>query len=190
MNKVRLRVFDFFSTTEEPSSESDFVIILKEIGAKRYIEIITDDFQGDALIVAVKKVETRQPLTHHLIKKIIKHYHEKITEVVITDCVDDVYYAYLKIGLFEFDCRPSDAIALSFYFNAPIFALETLMRKVSFNREGQNFLPENKDVPQAVKSKITKFEELQMKLNEAVRLENYEKAAKIRDEIKNLRVID
>ena len=139
-------------------------------------------------------------MTHDLFISFIKKFNIKIVEVIIYKLSEGVFHALLilqtKRGkkIIEVDSRPSDAIALALRFNAPLYASEEVMDKASINLEDINKEPDDQSniQPKKAKRKLEvqndlsgkDIDELKSIIDKAVEDEDYEKAAKIRDEIK------
>ena len=133
-------------------------------------------------------------MTHDLIKNIIENLNASLTEVYINDLLDGTFYAKLifsDLGL-EIDARPSDAIAIAVRCNVPIYVSEEILEETaiidSFGEDEQP--PEDDDMPyapkEAPKKSESRVEMLQRQLDEAIKKEEYEKAAQIRDELKRI----
>jgi len=129
--------------------------------------------------LALEKVKPIRPLPHDLIKNILDSLGVFITKVVICSIKDNTYFASVKLKINqtekEIDARPSDAIALALRASAPIYVTEEVLDKASTEKVT---LEDEKEI------KLTK---LQQKMQKAVEVENYEEAAKLRDEIRSLK---
>ncbi len=179
MEKILVDILGISST---PTSGGAYTLILNEVDGKRRLPIVVGSFEAQAIALELEKIKPPRPLTHDLIKNIVEALEVSLTEIVINDLKDGTYYAYLIIDNQEVDARPSDAIALAVRFGSPIYVSEEVMKEASFlqDEEGMeaDFIKE-----ELVNSKL---EELQKKLNDAIQKEDYEFAAKLRDEIKKL----
>ena len=105
--------------------------LLKEIRGNRNLPIWIGKPEADSIALALGKVVTPRPLTHDLIKSIIEGMNSKITRIVITEILDNTYYAliYLNDGAKELtiDSRPSDAVAVALRVNAAIYVEEDVI---------------------------------------------------------------
>jgi len=112
------------------------IVVLKDINTDRYLPIWIGPFEADAITVELQEMPSARPLTHDLLKSVIRELGGKVLHVLINDLRNDVYYARLVINLdgkqMEVDSRPSDAIALAVRVKAPIFVADTVMEKASF----------------------------------------------------------
>jgi bifunctional DNase/RNase len=107
------------------------VVILKDASADRYLFIWIAAAEASAIAMELQGTTSPRPLTHDLLKSVIREMGGKVTSIVITDLVDDVFYARLVIDVSgrhaEVDSRPSDAIALAVREKAPIFVTEQVL---------------------------------------------------------------
>jgi hypothetical protein len=112
-----------------------YILLLKEIDGNGTLPIWIGKPEADSIALALGKVETPRPLTHDLIKNIVDGFQFRITRIIVTDILDNTYYAYLCIndGTKDtfIDSRPSDAVAVALRVNAPIFVEERIMEQKS-----------------------------------------------------------
>lgn len=112
-----------------------YILLLKEIDGNGTLPIWIGKPEADSIALALGKVETPRPLTHDLIKNIIESFHFRLIRIIVTEILDNTYYALLCIndGTKDnfIDSRPSDAIAIALRLNAPIFVEEQVMEKKS-----------------------------------------------------------
>jgi len=111
------------------------VIILKEKEGQKSLPIWIGLFEAQAIVLALEKVKPPRPLTHDLVKLLIEKLDGKLDRVVISNVINNTYYARLFIQRHrenvKVDSRPSDAIALALRFKAPIFINETILKKLA-----------------------------------------------------------
>ena len=111
------------------------VIILKEKEGQKTLPIWIGLFEAQAIALALEKVKPLRPLTHDLAQLLIEKLDGKLDRVVISDVINNTFYARLFIQRngenVEVDSRPSDAIALALRFKAPIFVDETIWKKLT-----------------------------------------------------------
>ncbi|MEW6002767.1 MAG: bifunctional nuclease family protein [Nitrospirota bacterium] len=110
-----------------------YILLLKEIDGSGTLPIWIGKPEADSIALALGKVVTPRPLTHDLIKNITDSLKVKITKIVVTQILENTYYAlvYLNDGRKEalVDSRPSDAVAVALRVNAPIFVEDSVMEK-------------------------------------------------------------
>jgi bifunctional DNase/RNase len=102
-----------------------YILLLKEIGGENTLPIWIGRPEADSIALALGKITTPRPLTHDLIKNVLEGLKTEVTKIVVTEIVDNTYYAaiYLNKGGVEIpiDSRPSDAIAVAIRTSSPIF---------------------------------------------------------------------
>lgn len=107
------------------------LVVLKEIGAERYLPIWIGQFEAEAIAIHLRNVQTPRPLTHDLLKNVITELGGEIVYIVVNDLRNDTFYARIAVNvdgrLLEIDSRPSDAVALAVRANVPIFVEESVM---------------------------------------------------------------
>lgn len=112
-----------------------YILLLKEVDGNGTLPIWIGKPEADSIALALGKVETPRPLTHDLIKNIADSLKVRITKIIITEILDNTYYALvcLNDGKREtmVDSRPSDAVAVALRVNAPIFVEETILEQKS-----------------------------------------------------------
>jgi len=173
-------------------------LVLSEVEGERTLPIIIGAFEAQSIAIALEKeIKPPRPLTHDLFKTFSDRFQIKVKQVIIHKLVDGVFYSSLiceRDRIEEIiDARTSDAIALATRFNAPIFTYENILDKAGIflkakdesfteeaNIEVEELIPEPK---QDISFKDIPIDELHKKLDEAVVNEDYELAAKLRDEI-------
>jgi len=190
MEKIQLTVLGLSAS---PASNNAYALILKEVNGDRRLPIIIGAFEAQAIALEMENVIPPRPMTHDLLKTVIDTFGGFLTEVYINELKDGTFYARLIFedqGI-EIDARPSDAIALAVRCNAPIFVNSEILMETGIIPQSEeqdidqdnnmNFEQEKEINRKPPKSKI---EYLQEQLEKAIREENYERAAQIRDEIK------
>jgi uncharacterized protein len=182
---------DILGLSSSQSSGGAYALILKEINGTRRLPIIIGAFEAQSIALEMEGIKPPRPLTHDLMKNLIDLLGGELVDVCINELREGTFFARLNLDTQEVDSRPSDAIALAVRYGAPIFVAEKVMVEASFVSEGEEG---EKGIPLAVKSEqpdtskppLSKLEQLEQQLVEAIAKENYEKAAQIRDEIKQM----
>lgn len=179
-----------------------YALILNEVDGERKLPIVIGAFEAQSIAIALEKeIKPPRPLTHDLFKNFADRFDIAVKQVIIHKLVDGVFYSSIiceRDKIEEIiDARTSDAIALALRFSAPIFTYKNILDKAGIylkNPQEQESHAEHDDVltppetfgmsdaPSDVYSKMS-LSELHELLQGAVRDEDYEKAAKIRDEI-------
>jgi uncharacterized protein len=198
MKKVKL---DIVGLSYSQTQSGAYALVLGEVNGRRRLPIIIGAFEAQAIAIEIEKMTPTRPLTHDLFKSFAQAYQIDVTEIIIYNLVDGVFFAKLICTdgqtTQEIDARTSDAIALAVRFNAVIYTYEFILSSAGIVIEGNDFLflenmePITKEhssedmqtsIPGSGYQSLT-IEELQQKLEEALAEEAYEKAARIRDEI-------
>ena len=200
MSLVRLNIKGIsYSQTQNGA----YALILNEVDGDRKLPIVIGAFEAQSIAIALEKeIRPPRPLTHDLFKNFADRFDIVVKQVIIHKLVDGVFYSSLiceRDKIEEIiDARTSDAIALALRFQAPIFTYKNILDKAGIylkvdpNKEEES--PDNILVEDIINEELeanpiqddykTKtLEELHNLLDEAVTNEDYEKAAKIRDEI-------
>lgn len=192
MQKVQCEILGLSSS---PSTGGAYAILLKEIEGVRRLPIIIGAFEAQAIALEIEGIKPPRPLTHDLLKQIIDNLGGSVIEVIINELRENTFYAKIVLDVSgltnEIDARPSDAIALSVRTQTPIFVAESVLKAAGFipseESEKETVKKTETDDEQSLpKSREAKIASLQNKLREALEAEEYERAAKIRDDIKKL----
>ncbi len=201
MSLVRLNIKGIsYSQTQNGA----YALILNEVDGERKLPIVIGAFEAQSIAIALEKeIRPPRPLTHDLFKNFSDRFDIVVKQVIIHKLVDGVFYSSLiceRDKIEEIiDARTSDAIALALRFKAPIFTYKNILDKAGIylkvdpdkeEEETQDsilvedILNEELEVAPSQDSYTShSLEELHSLLDEAVNNEDYEKAAKIRDEI-------
>ena len=179
---------DILGLSTSPASGGAYALILKEVTGNRRLPIIIGAFEAQSIALEMEGIKPPRPLTHDLMKNILESLGTDLAEITISELRDGTFYARLFFDSQEIDARPSDAIALAVRFGAPIFVSEKVMEEASFLPEEEQEQSEGSTMPAKTGKEIkpTRLETLRAQLKEAVEREDYERAAKIRDEIRTL----
>ena len=205
MSLVRLKIKGIsYSQTQNGA----YALILNEVDGDRKLPIVIGAFEAQSIAIALEKeIKPPRPLTHDLFKNFSDRFEIVIKQVIIHKLVDGVFYSSIiceRDKIEEIiDARTSDAIALALRFNAPIFTYKTILDKAgiflkfsSKDKEKEEnddsimvdeILQEGEtvEIGQGATDGYTELtiDELNKELDKAVANEDYEKAAKLRDEI-------
>ncbi len=195
MSLVRLNIKGIsYSQTQSGA----YALVLSEVDGERTLPIIIGAFEAQSIAIALEKeIKPPRPLTHDLFKTFSDRFNIIVKQVIIHKLVDGVFYSSLiceRDKIEEIiDARTSDAIALATRFNAPIFTYENILDKagIFLKIKEEPKLTQAKieveelaaDIIQDLSFSETTLQDLQKQLNEAVVNEDYELAAKLRDEI-------
>ena len=191
MDKVQCEILGL---STNPSTGGAYAILLKEIEGTRRLPIIIGAFEAQAIALEMEGIKPPRPLTHDLLKTLVDNLGANVVEIVVSELKENTFYAKIILeasGLTnEIDARPSDAIALAVRTYAPIFVNELVMNAAAFIPSDETDIPgfETSDLEHDKRpiSKEAQLAALQDKLREALESEEFERAAKLRDDIKRL----
>jgi bifunctional DNase/RNase len=189
MKRVKLKVMGMsYSQTQSGA----YALLLIEENGDRRIPIIIGGFEAQAIVIKLENLEPPRPLTHDLFKKFADQFKIAVTEVMIHKLEDGVFFSRLVCNdgnkEYAIDSRTSDAVAIALRFGCPIYITEDILEKAQLTNSpsdaeiitsGEN---ENKLELNGKYESLTD-EELYKMIDEAVKTEDYERAASIRDEI-------
>jgi hypothetical protein len=181
---------DILGLSTSPASGGAYALILKEMGGNRRLPIIIGAFEAQSIALEMEGIKPPRPLTHDLMKTIIDRMGVSLSEVTVHELRDGTFYAKISLDSQEIDSRPSDAIALAVRYSVPIYVSEKVMEEASFVPESEGEEGEKLSPPSHEKKpgtlKMSTLESLNVQLKEAIEKEEYEKAARLRDEIRKL----
>lgn len=194
MDKVELEIINI---TQGFTQHHSYAVVLGEVKGKRRLPIVIGAAEAQAIAVAIENMPPPRPLTHDLFKTMMETFHIFLSEIVITNLMDGVFYSKLICisngEEYEIDSRTSDAIALAIRFGCPIYIygniLESsgivLMEEATEQEIADELSSINTSPAKKEKTDYTIYtaKELDKLMNEALANEDYEKAAAIRDEL-------
>jgi hypothetical protein len=194
MDKVELEIINI---TQGFTQHHSYAVVLGEVKGKRRLPIVIGAAEAQAIAVAIENMPPPRPLTHDLFKTMMETFHIFLSEIVITNLMDGVFYSKLVCisngEEYEIDSRTSDAIALAIRFGCPIYIYGNILESSGIVLMEEATEQEIADELSSINTSPTKKEkadytiytakELDKLLNEALANEDYEKAAAIRDEL-------
>lgn len=199
MEKIKLEILGLSSSQSQSGS---FALVLGEQGGQRRLPIIIGMFEAQAIAIEIEKIVPNRPMTHDLFKSFSAGFNFNVEEIIISGLKEGVFYGKIVcsdgIKKIEIDARPSDAIAIGLRFEVAIFTYESILSEAGIvltDGEEPKKTPSAKSVKrkeevmatkEAVPSEAIKdlgSEKLKEMLSEALAQEDYERAAKIRDEL-------
>ena len=166
-----------------------YALILDEVGGVRKLPVIIGEFEAQSIAVALDEdIQLQRPFTHDLFRNFSARFEIRIKRVIIQKLVDGVFYSSLICERDQIeeiiDSRTSDAISLALRFHAPIFAHENVLEKAavviddeSLDKQTTNETKETDNIQHL------SVDELQVRIQKALKREEYELAVKLRDEI-------
>ncbi|MBO9700719.1 MAG: bifunctional nuclease family protein [Sporocytophaga sp.] len=198
MDKIKLEILGLSSSQSQSGS---FALVLGEESGNRRLPIIIGMFEAQAIAIEIEKIVPNRPMTHDLFKSFALGFNFTVDEIVISDLKEGVFFAKIVctdgIKSIEIDARPSDAIAIGLRFEVPIYTYENILSEAGIvlsdlSEEESGVKPEKEKKEETKKAepknlsdqiKDTSSDQLKVMLDEALMKEDYEKAARIRDEL-------
>ena len=121
------------------------IVILHDDAGERILPISVGIFEANAIALQIENIPTPRPMTHDLLRNVIKDLKAAVEKIVVSDLKDKTFYAliYLRIGgeLVAVDSRPSDALALALRVRAPIYVEDSVID----NAKSLDFSPDKGD---------------------------------------------
>jgi uncharacterized protein len=190
MKRVKLKVMGIsYSQTQSGA----YALILIEENGERRIPIIIGGFEAQAIVIKLENLDPPRPLTHDLFKRFADEFNISITEVMIYKLEEGVFFSKLVCSnnekSYSIDSRTSDAVAIALRFGCPIYITEEILDKAGITiNPSDGDVTSSADTETIFETNTTKYEsysdeELYKMIDEAVKTEDYERAASIRDEI-------
>ena len=190
MKRVKLKVMGIsYSQTQSGA----YALILIEENGERRIPIIIGGFEAQAIVIKLENLDPPRPLTHDLFKKFADEFNISVTEVMIYKLEEGVFFSKLFCSnnekSYSIDSRTSDAVALALRFGCPIYITEEILDKAGITvSQSEGEATSENDSESIFETDSSKYgsysdEELYKLIDDAVKTEDYERAASIRDEI-------
>ena len=179
-----------------PSSvgSSSFILLLEsKDNSNLKFPIVIGYNEAQAITIEMEGIKPSRPLTHDLFINMINGLSMSIDSITITKFIDGIFYAIITVNanntFIDIDSRPSDAVAISLRSKAPIRINSNLLETLSIHDAQINSDLVNQPELEITKAKLS-FDDLNKLLTDALVNENYELAAKIRDDISRLKNTD
>jgi len=200
VEKIKLEILGLSASHSQSGS---FALVLGEETGTRRLPIIIGMFEAQAIAIEMEQITSNRPMTHDLFKTFASHFDIDLLEIVISDLKEGVFYARIVCSFadgsnyVELDARPSDAVAIGIRFGVPIYAYESVLKEAGIELDDIEDEEERRRKPSKKKAKVAKevsknfdevlesktVDQLEDLMQAAIEAEDYERAAKIRDEI-------
>ncbi len=190
MKKIEL---DIVALSHSVTQSANYAVVLGERRGSRRLPIVIGSFEAQAIAVAMERMVPNRPLTHDLFKNTLDVFDVTLTEVLINNLLDGIFYAKLVCGRngesFEIDSRTSDAIAMAVRYNCPIYTFDFILEAAGVVlEEGEDAQRSGRRRERTIERSDSienmPTESLKNLLEDVLANEDYEKAARIRDELK------
>lgn len=196
MQKIQLEIVGLTSG----QAHGSYTLILGEVDGERKLPIIIGSFEAQAIAIEIEKIVPFRPMTHDLFVSFSKTFGIIVDEVIIYNLIEGVFYSKIICRMdgekHEIDARTSDAMALAVRFNCPVHTFEHIMQSAGITLQTEDEDEPGRAAPPPREEPILKkapqqtdlskhtLTELESMLEEAEQVEDYERAARIRDEIR------
>lgn len=191
LEKVKIEILGLSSSQSQ--STGSFALVLGEEEGERRLPIIIGMFEAQAIALEIEKITPNRPMTHDLFKSFAGAFNYEILEIIISDLKEGIFFAKIICTdgekTIEIDSRPSDAIAIGIRFDVPFYTYETVLSEAGIILTDDEEIADEEEEEAPLESKkgdrlqdftVDKLNEM---LDEALKAEDYERAASIRDEI-------
>ena len=193
MRKIELEIVALSHSITQTHS---YAVVLGEVNGLRRLPIVIGGFEAQAIAVALEKMQPSRPLTHDLMKNFMNAFSIELSEVVISNLQEGIFYSKLICNnndeTIEIDSRTSDALALAVRFGCPIYTYENILNSAGILLDDPTGKNANKPTTPTISEhekgveddlKAMSLEELNTLLQEVLEQEDYIRAIAIRDEI-------
>ncbi len=187
MKKIDLEIV---ALSHSVTQSHNYAVVLGEMKGNRRLPIVIGGFEAQAIAVAMERMIPNRPLTHDLFKNTLDTFDVELQEVVINNLLDGIFYAQLVCTRdgeeFVIDSRTSDAIAMAVRFKSPIYTFDFIMDQAGVVLNESEDSEKNSILTEEPKpDSFDQYSEKALKqmLENVLENEDYEKAAKIRDEL-------
>jgi uncharacterized protein len=172
-------------------------VLVRPKGADLAVPIFIGQLETQSILIGFGNVDTPRPLSHDLLLSMLKGFEAEIDHIEINDLKEGTFYARVIVNKegeqYVFDSRPSDAIALAVRVKCPVFIAEFIVDEAGISVNLVSDIPPDRreerkpeDEDPRRKELLKEKEKLLEELSQAVELEDYEKAAVLRDKLKKL----
>lgn len=178
------------------TNTANYALILGEVNGVRRLPVIIGNTEAQAIAIALEGLVASRPLTHDLFKNTLDTLRTELREIIITDLREGVFFARLVLDrdgeIIEVDSRTSDALALATRFECPIYTYNNILETAGIVLEGddeadmqderttETVSNDSESRPSLSRMNI---KDLNTHLEQMLQEENYEEAARIRDEL-------
>ena len=205
MNKIQV---DILGLSINPNSQRAYALLLKEVDGTRRLPIVIGEPEAQAIANELEGVRPQRPMTHDLLKNIIETLGGTVREIVINAIKEGTFYATIIFDYseLEVDARPSDAIAIAVRCGAPMYVSDAIMDEIAMQavditeiEDGPSDTPEDDEEDEELKrlqqksvnqdspsEPLTLRQRLEQELDQAIKVEDYEAAVRVRDELRRL----
>jgi hypothetical protein len=187
MEKIQL---DIVGLSYSQTQSGAYALVLAETEGRRRLPIIIGGFEAQAIAIELESMAPSRPLTHDLFKSFAQEFEIHITEVIVYNLVEGIFFAKIICNQngkeVEIDSRTSDAIALAVRFSCPIYTFEFILGSAGIILDDEDLdelVEEDISLEELTTSEEASLSDLESELKDAIKQEDYERASRLRDEI-------
>lgn len=189
MRKIELEIVALSHSITQTHS---YAVVMGEVNGLRRLPIVIGGFEAQAIAVALEKMQPSRPLTHDLMKNFMSAFNVDLTEIIISDLQEGIFYSKLvcvsEHDTVEIDSRTSDALALAVRFGCPIYTYENILESAGILMEdtGKKKKSGSESTTETTGGEDLRsmtLEDLNTLLTDVLEQEDYIRAISIRDEI-------
>ncbi len=197
---------DILGLSTSPSSGGAYALILNEVSGSRRLPIIIGSYEAQAIALELEHIKPPRPMTHDLMKQIVEAFEYVLKYIYISELKEGTFFSKMIFegpeGEVTVDSRPSDAVALAIRFSSPIFVatsvlddagiiseeLDPTVTKEPSEKKTAPSKPATATNPESSSENVeTRIQLLQNNMDAAIQAEDYELAARLRDELQKLK---
>ena len=189
---------DIIGLSTSPSSGGAYALVLGEVDGNRRLPIIIGAFEAQAIALELEKIQPPRPMTHDLIRDLFDSVSADVTDILIDELREGTFFAKIRYTVggadAQLDCRPSDAVALAVRVGAPIFVAPSVLDEAGIptdEEDNMTAIEPEEEAEEAVAPEAeaprSPLQKLEDDLEKAIADEDYELAAKLRDDITRLK---
>ncbi len=184
---------EIIGLSTSPSSGGAYALVLGEMDGNRRLPIIIGAFEAQAIALELEKIQSPRPMTHDLLRDTFEAVGGEVVDVVIDELKEGTFFAKIRFihdgeeG--QLDSRPSDAVALAVRVDAPIYVAPLVLEEAGIptDDEGVSALTSSNAPEEESSPMLSHLERMERQLAKAIEDEDYEKAARLRDEIAQMK---
>lgn len=178
------------SISNIPNDLNNCKVTMRAVGTDDILSIVIGAYEGRAIYMGAKGIQQNRPMTHDLFAGVMNAMAVKLWRAVIYKVDKGVYYTYLYFqkdyGVMRVDARTSDALAMAVRMGAPIFTYKELLMNALIGQDCSIKVEDDLEEFKEIKVVTPGVDALKQQLNEAILKEDYEKAAELRDQLKEM----
>jgi bifunctional DNase/RNase len=188
---------DIIGLSTSPSSGGAYALVLGEVDGNRRLPIIIGAFEAQAIALELEKIQPPRPMTHDLLRGLFDALGAEVTDIVIDDLREGTFFAKVRYVYDDeeatLDARPSDAVALAVRTDAPIFVAASVLDEAGIpaddgeEGEGEGEAVTEREPSDPGQKAMSRLDRMESQLQKAIDEEDYETAARLRDEIARMK---